>query len=1174
MLFASRIAQTTVFEADTDGDSNPDGFKGARNTDPNDETLRTAQPNIIFILADDLGYGDLGVLHQNAKSGKKHKTPFLDQMAADGLILDRHYCPAPVCAPSRGSLLTGLHQGHANVRNNQFDRALEDNHNLATTLKAAGYSTNIIGKWGLQGSGGSPALWPAYPTKRGFDYFFGYVRHGDGHTHYPFHITPSRSAKQLYDQDEEISGDLSKAFTPDLFTARAKKLIIDEVNDGDEQPFFLYLSYDTPHAALQLPTVEYPGENNNNDLDDSAFGVSGGVQWLGTPGNIINTATGTIDTYRHPDYTTAVNNTFTDVEERFATLVRRMDDNIGDLRKTLADLGIADNTLIIFTSDNGPHSEDYLTTAQTNDGSSYLPSSFQSYGPFEGIKRDCWEGGIREPSLVCWPNTVPASTLTTQHSQFHDWMPTLCEVAGLPTPARSDGVSLLPTLLAPTAPTGQKTPTTYIEYSTGGSTPNYSGNNHGGDTRTEAQVIFLDGFKGIRVNTNNPTDPFEIYETLSDPAEGSNLARTSSFFTELGERMKDRVLQLRVPGQNAARPYDNAEIPTPRSLPPLVPGLAYQAFSGFWPWTPQFEDLTPDSTGTLANGVDLSPLPATASDKGLYFSGYLNVPSSGNWTFSLSSDSGAILKIHDILTLDDDFNHDGSAVTNTLNLAAGQHPFRIYYKNSQSVDPALSFRWSGPGVAEEPVPASAFLIEGVPGPIPIASDDATFTSSTTSASNPVTLSPLDNDIDDGLPAALSIASFTQPTGGTVTQSGDNLIFTPQLGIFGPTSFNYTVTDGSNLVSATVTITVTYDAPDIWLPFQECGGSPTFRANGLQAGTLSSSIVRSPGRHGYGLTFNGTNSDSTLPSLPPLPLANSPRTLMAWIRVPVGESLENATLFGYGTNSGGQRFSFRLNGSGNSSTPGTPQQAVRLEVQNGSIVGNTFVDDGLWHHVAIVCDDFNNDGTLNVNETRIYVDGVLDTDPTGGIPASASSGRVINTVASSPAVLGGSNHSAAYSFLGEMDEFRLFPRALTGAEVLSFATATRQVAAAWHRRYFADAPLTDWSLDDDNDGYDRLAEYAFGGLPWTADSDTIAPLCAFPPGKISLTFRRRTTPDLNGLQYFVEGSTDLLNWPLNANEISNTSISETDCLEEVTFETDLNTPPDPKQFSRIEVQLAP
>src|SRR3954470_22641450 len=148
-----------------------------------------ARPNIIFILTDDLGYGDLGVFFQNQRQGAKradqpaHFTPKLDTMAAEGIKLTDHYCPAPVCAPSRASLLLGVHQGHANVRDNQFDKALENNHTLATVLKQAGYKTAIVGKYGLQGKGTNPRQWPAYPTKRGFDFYFGYVRHRDGHEH-------------------------------------------------------------------------------------------------------------------------------------------------------------------------------------------------------------------------------------------------------------------------------------------------------------------------------------------------------------------------------------------------------------------------------------------------------------------------------------------------------------------------------------------------------------------------------------------------------------------------------------------------------------------------------------------------------------------------------------------------------------------------------------------------------------------------------------------------------------------------------------------------------------------------------------------------------------------------------------------------------------------------------
>ncbi|MDF7801933.1 sulfatase-like hydrolase/transferase, partial [Pontiellaceae bacterium B1224] len=800
------IYSTDPLLSDTDGDSNPDGFEIANSTDPTDPASKTDRPNIIFILADDLGYGDIGVLFQNSKSGKKHKTPFLDQMASDGLILDRHYSPAPVCAPSRTTLQTGLHQGHANIRNNQFDNALENNHTLATLLKEAGYATSLIGKWGLQGSGSDPSGWPAYPTKRGYDYFFGYVRHEDGHNHYPFTDFGYRSDKELYDLDVNIQSDLNLAFTPDLFTARAKKLIEDEVNDGDEQPFFLFLSYDVPHAALQIPTVEYPGENNSDDLDRSGLGVSGGVKWIGTSGNIINTATGTLDSYRHPDYT---GNSWTDAEERFATLVRRLDDNVGDLRQTLEDLGVADNTLIVFSSDNGPHAETYLESSDLTDGLAYAPTSFQSYGPFEGTKRDCWEGGIREPAIICWPGVVPTNSLSTQISQFQDWMPTLCEVAGVPVPARTDGVSLLPSLLNPDAPVDQKEPTTYIEYQHNGSTATYSDfENHGGSQRSQSQVIFLDGYKGIRTAVSSHYDNFEIYETLSDPDESTNLylnppTGQETYFQELQQQMKDRVLQIRQPLSSASRPWDTVSISSLTGY--YVNGLNYETFSGLWPWVPEFEDMIPDSSGVLTNGFDLSILPDTDQSDGALFEGFVNIPTEGKWAFSLTSDSGAFLRIHDVMVVDDDFNHDGSVQTGTAQLAAGIHPIRIYYVNDALADPLLNVSWAGPGVTEEPLPASALFVEGVPDPVPVANPDTAYTTATETNANPVVISPLDNDVDDGLPANLSIASFTMPQYGSVTQDGNLLTYTPPVGFYGEESFSYTITDGENLVKSTITV---------------------------------------------------------------------------------------------------------------------------------------------------------------------------------------------------------------------------------------------------------------------------------------------------------------------------------------------------------------------------------
>ena len=419
------------------------------------------RPNIIFILADDLGWGDLGVLHQNNSTHeRKHKTPFLDQMAADGMQLRAHYCPAPVCAPSRASLLTGVHQGHATIRNNQFDKMLPSNHTLGTVMQAAGYRTALIGKYGLQGKdqGTDAATWPAYPTKRGFDEFFGYVAHVDGHMHYPADEWPlgdseiHQAKKDVWWNDREVSAGLQKCYTTDLFTARSKHWIAEHRNTNPDQPFFLLLTYDTPHAALQVPTGAYP----------EGKGLGGGVQWLGKQGLMINTATGEIDSYRHPDY---VDHGWSDVEERFATMVRRIDNAVGDLLQTLKDLGIAENTLVVFTSDNGPHLESYLASAK------YNADSFQSYGPFDGTKRDTWEGGIRMPTLAWWPKHIAAGEINNRASQFHDWMPTMAELGGVAAPARTDGVSLVPSL---TGEGEQRESTIYVEYAQSESTQSYA----------------------------------------------------------------------------------------------------------------------------------------------------------------------------------------------------------------------------------------------------------------------------------------------------------------------------------------------------------------------------------------------------------------------------------------------------------------------------------------------------------------------------------------------------------------------------------------------------------------------------------------------------------------------------------------------------------------------------
>jgi arylsulfatase A-like enzyme len=675
---------------DTDGDGTPDHLEVSRGLDPNSAGSSLDRPNIIFILADDLGWGDLGVFYQNGVSGsKKHATPQLDALAAAGMQLRNHYCSAPVCAPSRATLLTGLHQGHAVVRNNSFDKALEDDHNLATVLGTAGYSTALIGKYGLQGSGDSPATWPAYPTKRGFDYFFGYVRHSDGHTHYPAHVTDSRGMKELYDQDTMIRDDLDLCYTADLFTARAKKLIVDETNANPNKPFFIYLAYDTPHAALQLPTQAYP----------SGGGLTGGLQWAGTSGAMINTASGTIDSYKHPDYT---GKGWTDVEERFATSVRRIDDCVGDIVKTIEDLGIDDKTLVVFTSDNGPHHESYLSE-------NYNANSFDSFGPFDGTKRDTWEGGIRMPTLVKWPGAAPAGSVITDPSQSQDWLPTFCELAGYPAPRRADGVSLVPTL---TGSGTQEEGVVYVEYYHSGKTKSYAefDASHQDRRRNQMQVILLDGYKGVRYDIAGHGDDFEIYDLASDPQEVTNLVGGSLYFDELQQRMKDKTLRVRRVDPSYVRPYNSAMVPPVTDT--VANGVEYSTYEGLWPWTPEFTTLTSVGGGVAAS-LDLSNL-TRSSDAGLLFTGYIQIPSSGAWNFYLSCDTGAHLRIHESQVVDDDYNHTGAEATGSINLAAGLHPFRLYYRTDSASTPALDIQWSGPGVAKQTIPDSALFRPGSP----------------------------------------------------------------------------------------------------------------------------------------------------------------------------------------------------------------------------------------------------------------------------------------------------------------------------------------------------------------------------------------------------------------------------------------------------------------------------
>lgn len=666
-----------------------------------------SKPNIIFLLTDDLGWGDVGVFFQNSRkeaNGRSkpwESTPNLDRLAAQGAQLRDHYCPAPVCAPSRASLMLGITQGHAEVRDNQFDKAIEANHTLATVLKQAGYETVAVGKWGLPGDAAgqtNPATWPAFPSKRGFDYFFGYARHKDGHEHYPKEGLYD-GPKQVWDGTNDISPKLDKCYTTDLWTAWTKQWIVNHERTNSAQPFFIYLAYDTPHAATEYPSSAYP----------VGGGLKGGIQWLNTPGRMINTAKGKADSYVDPVYASATwdddNNPNTpevswpDINKRYATSIRRIDDSVGDILQLLQDLNIDSNTFVVFSSDNGPAAADEFDVPNEH----FLPTFFSSYGPFDGIKRDCWEGGVRVPALVRWPGHVPAGKVITRPSALYDLLPTFAELAGLPAPARADGVSLLPELTG----VGKQRDRgyVYIEYYEQHRTPSYKefAPSHRGRLRKQMQVIRMNDYLGVRYDIKSQADDFEIYNVPADPEETNNLAAQ---MPALEQRMKDTVLQARRPNKSAPRPYDNELVPAVTTAS-MTSGVDWKAYEGDFPWVPDLEALKPLASGTAAH-PDLARRPRD-NNIGMLYSGYIMAPKDGEYVFQLKADAGALLRIHDATVIDADYGYSAnSEASGSIKLQAGWHPFRIFYTHKIKGKPLLWLAWSGPGIDEQPIPDTAF----------------------------------------------------------------------------------------------------------------------------------------------------------------------------------------------------------------------------------------------------------------------------------------------------------------------------------------------------------------------------------------------------------------------------------------------------------------------------------
>ena len=434
------------------------------------------KPNIIYILADDLGYGDLSTYNQTHFS-----TPNIDSLAEQGMKFTQHYSGSTVCAPSRCALLTGKHVGHALVRgNSEFlpegqQPMPGDTYTMAHMFKEAGYATGLFGKWGL----GAPGT-ASEPLKMGFDRFYGYNCQRQAHHYYPYFLWNDNQRDMLWGNFGLETGD----YAPDLIQDETLAFI----EENKDQPFFLFYALVQPHAEMYAPE-EYMEKYRGKYLPESSY--------VGTDGG--------------PNFRKHAYGSQPEAHAAFAAMVDVMDDDIGDLVAKLEELGIADDTLIIFTSDNGPHQE-----------GGHDPDYFNSNGGLRGHKRDLYEGGIRVPMIAWWPGHIAPGTTTDHISAFWDVLPTVSEIIGKPTPEDTDGVSFLPTLLGKGKQ--EQAPYLYWEFH-----------------ELKGRVAIRKGnWKGVRYEVAVDADSsLELYDLSTDPSESRNIAdQNPEIVRELNKLLK------------------------------------------------------------------------------------------------------------------------------------------------------------------------------------------------------------------------------------------------------------------------------------------------------------------------------------------------------------------------------------------------------------------------------------------------------------------------------------------------------------------------------------------------------------------------------------------------------------------------------------------------------------
>ena len=441
----------------------------------NNKVIENQRPNIIYILADDLGYGDLSCYGQ-----MKFSTPNIDKLAQKGMIFTQHYSGSTVCAPSRSVLMTGQHTGNTPIRGNKKLPLPAESITLAEILKEKGYVSGAFGKWGM-GSIGSEGD----PLNQGFDRFYGYIDQNLAHSYYPYFLWDDREKVILNGNKGKATGD----YSPNLIHEKA----LDFLDKNKNNPFFLYYPSTIPHAELVAPKSYMDKYKGTLGPDVPYKGVDDGPKYRKGPSGS--------QEFPHA---------------AFAAMINLFDDQVGEIMHKVEELGLADNTLIIFSSDNGPHKEGGAD-----------PDYFDSNSIYRGYKRDLYEGGIRVPMIASWPNKIKSNTKTEHISAFWDVLPTIADLLDLKVEENIDGISFLPTLLG-TKPQKEHE-YLYWEF----------------HERRGRQALRYGKWKLVRYNVNESGD-YELYNLELDPSETKNVIKNHP---KMAKKLIDQLNKSRTPSE-------------------------------------------------------------------------------------------------------------------------------------------------------------------------------------------------------------------------------------------------------------------------------------------------------------------------------------------------------------------------------------------------------------------------------------------------------------------------------------------------------------------------------------------------------------------------------------------------------------------------------------------------